>query len=148
MLIESDNMKPDYNDNFVENPETLFTHLRDDLEWMQLAETRQEYFMSDVQRDYSYGKGKGVRSYPSKPYSGLVLELRNKLTEKTGVHFDLCFLNRYDDQRNWLGWHADDNEIQNDAAPICVISLGAEREIWWKKQDYKGPIPPENRQLL
>ena len=31
---------------------------------------------------------------------------------------------------------------------IAVISLGAEREIWWKQKDFKGPIPKENKQLL
>ena len=32
--------------------------------------------------------------------------------------------------------------------PIAVVSLGAEREIWWKDKHFKGTIPQENRQLL
>ena len=31
---------------------------------------------------------------------------------------------------------------------MVVLSLGEEREIWWRKIGEKGETPPERRQLL
>lgn len=118
------------------------------LEWLTLSDTRKEYFMSDVERSYTYGKGKGERTYLSKPYIPEVDSLRTTLNAILCENFDLCFLNRYDDAKNHLGWHADDTSLQSSSSSIAVISLGAEREIWWKLKEYKGEIPQDQRQLL
>jgi alkylated DNA repair dioxygenase AlkB len=128
-------------------PDKLFNHLME-LDWLEATETRKEYFMSDQKRSYVYGKGKGERLYISESYSFPVLAVQYAVDEICNTEFNLCFLNRYDDQRQHLGWHADDTTVQDDSVPIAVVSLGAEREIWWKKQGDKGPIPPEQRQLL
>jgi alkylated DNA repair dioxygenase AlkB len=45
---------------------------------------------------------------------------------------DVCFLNRYLNQSNALGWHADDSPEMDDERSIAVVSLGAEREIWFR----------------
>ena len=39
-----------------------------------------------------------------------------------GVAYNVCFLNRYDDQRNHLGWHADDSPEMDHDHPIAVVS--------------------------
>jgi alkylated DNA repair dioxygenase AlkB len=128
-------------------PPKLFNHLME-LDWLSVTETRKEYFMSDQKRSYAYGKGKGQRLYISELYTPEVLIVQSYVSYICKCDFDLCFLNRYDDERQHLGWHSDDTEIQNESCPIGVVSLGAEREIWWKKQGDKGPVPPEQRQLL
>jgi len=37
------------------------------------------------------------------------LEARARLEARYDCLLDVCFLNRYLDARDWLGWHADDS---------------------------------------
>ena len=48
---------------------------------------------------------------------------------------DVCFLNLYLNQRDYLGWHADDSPEMDDERPIVSVSLGAERDIQMKPID-------------
>jgi hypothetical protein len=32
--------------------------------------------------------------------------------------------------------------------PIAVVSLGAERELWWKPKSFAGEVPFEWRQMM
>ncbi len=43
----------------------------------------------------------------------------------------MCFLNRYLNQSDQLGFHSDDSPEMDDDRPIVTVSLGAEREIWF-----------------
>ncbi len=72
--------------------------------------------------------------------------MMDKLNREFGTNYDVCFLNRYDEQKHQLGWHADIGV--ESTHPIAVISFGAEREIHWKHKDYKGPLPPEQKVRL
>lgn len=117
------------------------------LQWDQRTEARKELFMSDPQRTYVYGKGENARTYTSIPYQDDVLQILN-LVNLRGWNFNAVFLNRYDTEHNQLGWHADDSPGQDFDHPIGVVSLGAEREIWWRPNGQTGVVPPEQRQLL
>lgn len=118
------------------------------LPWLEVTDARKEYFMSDVPRSYAYGKGDFRRTYDSAPYSPEVAAIRNSLNRLYGTDYNVCFLNRYDDQRNQLGWHADDSPEMDGTHPISVVSFGAEREIWWRPTNFKGTIPEAWRQKL
>ncbi len=118
------------------------------LPWLDATEARREYFMSTVSREYTYGSGNGVRTYESKPFTDKTDNIRMILNNQLNVEFDICFLNKYDGQKNHLGWHSDSSFSMDQTAPIVSVSFGAEREIWWKLKDFKGEIPKENRQLL
>lgn len=100
--------------------------------------------MSPVPRSYTYGSGRGVRTYESTEMFDWVKELMGKLEGDPNV----CFFNRYEDRSNSLGWHSDDSPDTSDKSPISVISFGEPREIWWREIGFKGPIPQENRKLL
>lgn len=138
-------MKPIYKTNYSEN---LFNHLFNDIIWLEATPARKEYFMSLELLSYTYGSGKSARTYKSECFTEPTKELLDKLNNDYNANYNVCFLNRYDNQRNFLGWHADDSPEMNPEHDIAVVSFGAEREIWWKKQDYKGVIPNENKQLL
>ncbi len=116
--------------------------------WEKRTETRLECFMSETPRSYTYGKGKGEREYFSTNYSEVVLRLQERLNRDFGVAYNVCFLNRYDDQQMHLGWHADDSPNIDMNHPIAVISTGAEREIWVRPSGRSGIVPPEDRFLL
>lgn len=118
------------------------------LEWLTERSARKEYFMSTTSRTYTYGnKFHGETEYHSKPFSPLVDWLITYMLPKKH-EFNVCFLNRYENEQQHLGWHADEFPGMREDKPITVLSLGAEREIWWKEKAFKGNIPAENKQLL
>ncbi len=123
-------------------------NLKEFLPWEQRTETRLECFMSATPRSYTYGKGNGAREYFSGPYHKTVLDLQDKLNTEFGTNYNVCFLNRYDDQQMHLGWHSDDSPNIDMNHPIAVISTGAEREIWVRPSGRGGIVPPEDRYLL
>ncbi len=141
-------MIPIYIKQFINEPGIFLNHLLE-LDWLEVTSARKEYFMSDPEGiSYTYGVGESARTYVSKNYTDIINQIRNKLDTKCKTNYNVCFLNRYDGPKNALGWHADDSPEMNMDHDICVISFGAEREIWWKPKDMKGNIPPENKQLL
>ncbi|NJO63301.1 MAG: alpha-ketoglutarate-dependent dioxygenase AlkB [Richelia sp. RM2_1_2] len=124
-----------------------YNELLNGLDWLRVTEARYEYFMSENEIEYSYGAGAGKRTYKSKPMNDVVVNIMDKLNEEFNTKFDICFLNRYDNEKMWLGWHADNSPEIDINHPIAVISFGAEREIWVKEMPYKGDIPPEGKYM-
>ena len=141
-------MNPIYVPSYVENKDGLLNHLLNDLDWLEVTSARKEYFMSNQTVPYTYGVGTAARTYTSKPYTTQINDLLVKLNNDYNCNYNVCFLNRYDNAKNALGWHSDDSPEMNTNHDIAVISFGAEREIWWKDKQFKGEIPKENRQLL
>lgn len=119
--------------------------------WERQTEARQECFFSLDPVSYTYGQGRGVRIYHSIPFQEWAENIRLKLNaeiRQPGNRYNVCFLNRYDDEKEHLGWHADDSPGMDHDHPIAVVSFGQAREIWWKKKDQKGAVPLDQRQLL
>lgn len=142
-------MKTIYMPSFIEDKDkTIFNDLLNNLAWLEVTSARKEYFMSDLKLFYTYGTGISARTYESSPFSESVKNIQLKLNENYNCDYNVCFLNRYDNAKNQLGWHADDSPEMNVNHDICVVSFGTEREIWWKLQAYKGEISKENKQLL
>lgn len=124
-------MNPIYISNFVLAPDRAFNRLRDELAWERRDDApRCEYYCNDVNEPYTYGKGKGRRTYEVRSWHSEILAIRAALNAECDCDFNTCFLNRYLDQRDHLGWHADGSPEMDDARPIVSVSLGAEREIW------------------
>lgn len=139
-------MNPIYIENFISNPYEILKHLLD-LEWLSVTEARLEYFMSDEPRSYTYGRPPFDREYHSNKYTEQVATIRDQLNNE-GMDYNVCFLNRYNTQKQQLGWHADDSPTMDRDHPIAVVSFGAEREIWWKRQGETGVVPNDQRQML
>jgi alkylated DNA repair dioxygenase AlkB len=137
-------MIPTYIPNYCES---LYTTL-EGLDWLSTGAPREEYFMSDQHMEYTYGRGRGERTYSSSEFHPVVKELMERMNVDFSSQYDICFLNYYIEQRKWLGWHADDSVEMDMNHPIAVVSFGSEREIHWKHKDYKGHLPAEQRQIL
>ena len=121
--------------DFVSNPQEYFEELREQLDWIRHDSVpRSEYYCDSKNRPYTYGKGAGIRTYYPGPRCKGLVELWASVDRRVGVEFDVCFLNRYDDSRDHLGWHSDDSPEMDDQRPIAIVSLGAEREIWFRKR--------------
>lgn len=105
--------------------------------WEQREAPRAEAYYALDNIPYSYGRGAGVRTYHpnviTPQTSELILQVWFNVSTLLGKTFELLFCNRYADQHQHLGWHADDGEIVDPARPIVVVSFGAEREIWIRK---------------
>lgn len=131
-------MEPIYKERYIDNPEVVFSNLLD-LDWIQRENCpREEYWDTKKGNPYTYGKGMGIRTYqPNKPSSDVDF-IRNKLYDDYGVYYDGCFLNKYNKDKNHLGWHADDDLGIDHSKPIAVISFGQERDINWKEIGSKG----------
>lgn len=105
------------------------------VEWVQRERTpRQEAFYCKHDVDYTYGSGAGERTYsPNLDIPDRLRDVWAFAEALSGTKYEACFLNRYDNEREHLGWHADDSGVIDDSRPIAVISYGAERELWFRE---------------
>lgn len=123
-----------YTPDWLPNHQEVFNRLWGELNWVRVGNTpRREYYCNDVKVPYTYGKGAGVREYAVQPYHDDILNIKAILENEYGCKFEACFLNGYQDGSDHLGWHADDSPEMDDTRPIAIVSLGAVREIWFRK---------------
>lgn len=115
--------------------DSLLDYCLKNVKWEERTGARREAFWSLLGEPYTYGQGRGVRTYYPQPFPYIMLPVKRRIDSIAGRNMQLCFLNRYDNERQHLGWHADDAPEQDDAAPIIVQSFGAEREIWVREND-------------
>lgn len=108
------------------------------VEWVQRDRTpRREAFYCKHDVPYTYGSGAGVRTYqPNLNIPDALGYIWMWLEFSTRVKYEACFLNKYDSERDHLGWHADDSDVIDDARPIAVISFGAERQLWFRENPH------------
>lgn len=143
-------MEPTYIPSYTSTPG--ITRLMQEVTWLQRVEARSEAFMSDVVRSYTYGAGRGERTYTSGPFEAGVDEVMGRLNldlAQLGYgSMNVCFLNRYDGRNQQLGWHADDHPGTDHTRPIVVLSFGQAREIWWRTNGQTGEVPASQRRLL
>jgi len=125
-----------YDTAFLPDADTAFALLRDELAWERRDDApRCEYYCNVIDRPYTYGQGRGRRTYQPHPWHPMITAIGEMLVKRTGVPFEACFLNRYLDQSDHLGWHADDSPEMDDARPIAIVSLGVPREIWFRRKE-------------
>lgn len=125
-----------YHAGFVPvNADTYLEQLTHGLEWKRHGTTpRMEHFASRTDRPYTYGTGEFARTYQPHRPSLFLNQLWQQAEQYVGVVFDVCFLNRYLNQSDHLGWHSDDSPEMDDSRPIAIVSLGVEREIWFRRK--------------
>lgn len=112
--------------------------LNAEVEWVQRGNTpRREAFYCKYPTDYFYGNVEYGRSYSANTNIPPRLKSIWDWLETQGVEYEACFLNKYEHAREHLGWHADDSDSIDDTRPIAVISFGAERELWFRKNPEK-----------
>lgn len=142
-------MIPTYTRNYLrlKDANNAYTELLN-ISWVQRESApRKEYWDTTKGEAYTYGQGRGIRTYEPNEPSPLIAEFRKKLLVDLETDFHGCFLNRYDGQKDWLGWHSDDDPSIDHEKPIAVITLGTGREINWKIRGSKG-YDAINRQYL
>jgi alkylated DNA repair dioxygenase AlkB len=117
--------------------------LRDELDWERReGAPRYEYWTNTFGRPYTYGRDLGRRTYEARYPHWLVDDARQRIQTQCGDFLEGCFLNRYVDGRDALGWHSDDDPSIDHTKPIAVITVGAGRAIQFKSQE-SGSHPVE-----
>lgn len=117
--------------------ELMLKELQTRLDWKRYGDgtvPRMEYYINTVGVPYTYGRGDFARTYQPQPEIGTIDFIRHRVERMAGAKFEVCFLNRYLNQSDHLGWHADDSPEMDDARPIAIVSFGVEREIWFRRK--------------
>lgn len=123
-------------DAFKDNLANEFNTYWNELPWEDRGVPRIECFLSkNAPINYSYGVEAYARTYTSKNIPKFMLEFWKAAEEFSNCDFELCFCNGYADERNHLGWHADDSDSVDDGRPILVVSIGAERDIMFRDRE-------------
>lgn len=117
-----------------EAADAAFIQLWDELAWVRHDKVpRREYYVHAADKPYSYGIAEYARTYESQPMHPVLLQIWMKAEAQYGHAFETCFLNGYEDGKDFLGWHSDNSPEMDDARPILIVTLGAEREIWFRR---------------
>lgn len=139
-------MKIHYQDRFIDHK--LFQMLLDNVKWQNAGAPRMECFMAKETLTYGYMTREGMRYYDSIPFLAEVSLMMQQLNNMFDADYNVCFLNYYENEKQHLGWHADDSPEMDHDHPIAVISFGEPRYIYVKQKDYRGVIPAEDQILL
>ncbi|XP_013383205.1 DNA oxidative demethylase ALKBH2 isoform X2 [Lingula anatina] len=75
---------------------------------------------------------------PAKPWTPLLLEIKDAITHLTGHTFNFVLINRYKDGRDYMGEHKDDEKDLDPYAPIASLSLGQQRDFVFKHGESRG----------
>jgi alkylated DNA repair dioxygenase AlkB len=121
-----------------EMADELLHHLQKELAWVHVEQTpRHEYYVNRFEKPYTYGSGRGVRTYQPQPMTSGINAVLNHVHAETSYVYDIVFLNRYLNQSDQLGWHSDNSPEMDDARPIAILSLGVERDILFREMGEK-----------
>lgn len=115
-----------YIKDFISEPvaTVMFDRLWNDLNWERRPDApRREYWTNHFNRDYTYGKGAGIRTYKAQANHYWIGEVDAMLREKHCLYLEGCFLNGYEGARDWLGWHSDDDPGIDHDKPIAIVTL-------------------------
>lgn len=130
-----------YTPGFIKEPGKVFDALWGGLKWERRGDTpRREYYCNDVGVPYTYGSGAGVRTYEPAIWTPGIEAIRSACEAELNTKFEVCFINGYENARDHLGWHSDNSPEMDDDRPICIVTLGAEREIWFCPMGNKADV--------
>lgn len=112
---------------------------------------RQEYFISRTATAYTYQANGELRTYVPQASNDFIDMMWALVQNELGVTFDMCFLNRYNDGTESIGWHSDDNEVNDMTRPIAILSFGATRTMEFRNKSNQAlvaSIPLQDNSLI
>lgn len=135
----------DYYHNFVKNHKEIFDLLNNNLEYYSDEESQVVIFgkaMNIPRKQVAYGEdgvtykfsGNCVKAKnwnDDDVVSKCILNIKNRVEEKTGFKFNFCLVNMYKDENSSIGLHSD-SEKELIHTNIVGVSLGEEREMIFK----------------
>jgi alkylated DNA repair dioxygenase AlkB len=114
-----------YVDGFMDNPDSLFDTIRDNVDWDRRMLSRLTTSFG-VSYDYS-----GI-AYPELPMPIYLADLVNKINASVGFIPNNCLVNYYIDGKSKMGYHSDRTDILSPNTGVVIISLGSTRTLRFK----------------
>ncbi len=117
-----------------ETAERYFQTLLCEVDWEQRMllvygkrhpEPRLTAWYGDEGAQYSYS---GTTRYP-KPWTPLLLEIKQRVEQAAGVRYNSLLLNQYRDGKDSVSWHSDDEAGLGRNPSIASVSFGAVRSF-------------------
>lgn len=147
----------DYDADFLtrEDADRLFEALKTEIGWHRVVINtpggpqtvpRMISWHADEGLTYSYS---GL-THAWQDWTPALAEVRDRLEAKTGTRFNGCLANFYENERDSVSMHSDDEEDMEDGAPIASVSLGHVREFVVRHKETKARhvIPLEHGSLI
>tara|TARA_X000001036_G_C20493336_1_gene730718 strand:+ start:74 stop:682 length:609 start_codon:yes stop_codon:yes gene_type:complete len=78
--------------------------------------------------------------HTAEPWFPLLEEIRTRVQIASGVIFNSVLLNRYRDENDGVGWHADDERELGATPTIGSVSFGASRKFQLREKHKKSEI--------
>lgn len=155
--LEDDGIDVIYDADFIDpkDADRLFAILKTQIDWQRaVIQTpggpktvpRMISWHADPGLTYSYS---GLK-HSWQPWTEAMLEIKQALESRLDFAFNGCLANFYENERDSISMHSDD-EVDLDAqAPIASVSLGAVREFVLKHKETKARhvIPLEHGSLV
>lgn len=101
-------MKPTYIKNFYNFSPDILERLSTEINWLNEQERRQESFQSYSNKQLKYQYIPNGPVYKSVTFHPLVKLFMDYVNNQYGYNMNVCFLNKYDNDLQSLGWHSDD----------------------------------------
>ena len=135
--------------------ETLFNQLAEEIAWVndeilifgkKIITKRKTAWYGDKPFAYTYSHKTKI----ALPWTGTLLEIKNKIEEISNEKYNSCLLNLYHDGNEGMGWHSDDEKMIAPKSAIASVSFGAPRKFVFKHKKDKTQVSTilENGSLL
>uniref|UniRef100_A0A6A7G029 DNA oxidative demethylase ALKBH2 n=1 Tax=Hirondellea gigas TaxID=1518452 RepID=A0A6A7G029_9CRUS len=127
---------------------TLFNMLEEELQYFTGDLTRIKVFgkwHNIPRKQASYGDEGLTYTYsgittPALPWPTPLLAIRDLLHHLCGIYYNFVLVNRYQDGKDKIGEHKDDEKELDSSAPIASVSLGQPRTFYFVHQDARRKL--------
>ncbi|UZH55886.1 alpha-ketoglutarate-dependent dioxygenase AlkB [Salinimicrobium tongyeongense] len=115
----------------------FFNNLLEEVAWQhdevmifgkKIVTARKTAWYGDMEFEYTYSK----MTKKAKLWIPVLLALREKVQEATGLEFNSCLLNLYHSGEEGMSWHSDAEAELGKQPAIASLSLGVERRFVFK----------------
>ena len=72
----------------------------------------------------------------AKPWTPLLVALRDCVTSVTGQQYNFVLINRYADGKDSIGFHCDDEKELEPSSSVACLSFGAERPFTFRNKGF------------
>ena len=117
----------------VGDSDALMLEMLASISWEKRDDYRIEAFFKRYEGDYLQpARANGIRPYFPQEEPTCLKSLWELVEQATGYKYEACFINFYLDERANMGWHFDNSPSIDVNRPVSVLSLGGEREIFFR----------------
>lgn len=131
----------------IRKSKKLVQILKNEVEWQQEAVTVYGKTVQQPRRIYACGDEGVVHRYsgltlPLNPWIPEIRRIKRKITHQTGVKFNSCLLNEYENGKKCIGYHGD-KEVDAYLHTVATVSLGGTRDFVMRKVLGGGKFSPQ-----